>query len=246
MPAVSSASLEAHSAKGNTRETCLRSFFSTHASSSKSLTSPAIWTSIAEESKREIRRTPLRPSRMASANVGVPTPFGLTTPIPVITQRLFIEALASLHESSCSGRPSSALLPSLKHIRNTTQCGRCGERQHVKSWSSRQGVRYGGCGNPCQGPRPAGFRASRSFDSENIPAHRGTISIVGVLDYSYKKISLEEGRVCADLVNPQFLCQRLPLPVNQCLSLSVHQDLVRPRPRESLAGPLTRRIHTHL
>src|SRR5216683_6767922 len=111
MPAVSSASLEAHSAKGNTRETCLRSFFSTHASSSKSLTSPAIWTSIAEESKREIRRTPLRPSRLASANAGVPTPFGLTTPIPVITQRLFIEVLASLHESLCSGRPSSACSP---------------------------------------------------------------------------------------------------------------------------------------
>src|SRR5581483_37153 len=77
----------AHNASGRIRETCLRSFFSTHASSSNPETSPAIWTSIGEASKREIFFTPLRPSSAAVVNSSTPIPFGLTTPIPVMTVR---------------------------------------------------------------------------------------------------------------------------------------------------------------
>jgi len=87
MPALANASVEAQSARGSMRETCLRSFFSTQESSSNSATSPVIWTSMADESKREMRRTPLRPVRAPSEKAAVPIPLGLTTPIPVITQR---------------------------------------------------------------------------------------------------------------------------------------------------------------
>src|SRR5437588_5997581 len=90
MPAVSSASVAAQSASGSTRETCLRSFFSTQASSSKSVTSPAICTGIPEASKREMRLIPLRPASRALEKAARPTPLGLTAPIPVMTQRRFI------------------------------------------------------------------------------------------------------------------------------------------------------------
>ena len=64
-PALPKASVAAANASGNTRDTCLRSRFSTQASSSKSGTSPAICTGISDESKREMRRTPLRPRKNA-------------------------------------------------------------------------------------------------------------------------------------------------------------------------------------
>ena len=89
IPAVCKASVAAASASGNTRDTCLRSRFSTHASSSKSGTSPAICTGISEGSKRVMRRIPLFPFKIASENAAFPTPFGLTVPIPVITTRRF-------------------------------------------------------------------------------------------------------------------------------------------------------------
>src|SRR6266851_2622932 len=85
MPAVPKASVAAASASGNTRDTCLRSRFSTQANSSKSGTSPAIWTGISEGSKRVMRRIPLFPCKTAP----FPTPLGLTVPIPVITTRRF-------------------------------------------------------------------------------------------------------------------------------------------------------------
>src|SRR6266404_6638329 len=119
-PALSSASLAAHRANGRIRETCLRSFFSTQASSSKPETSPAIWTSMAEESNREIRRTPLRPSSTACEKAGVPVPLGLTTPIPVITQRRFIESLSRVGLQACSP-PSQhqAISRTLSSLRNS-------------------------------------------------------------------------------------------------------------------------------
>ena len=43
-------------------------------------------------SKREISFTPLLPSRMARQNAVFPMPFGLTTPMPVITARLSIDS----------------------------------------------------------------------------------------------------------------------------------------------------------
>src|SRR5205814_6628712 len=94
MPAVSSASVAAQSASGSTRETCLRSFFSTQASSSKSVTSPAICTGIPDASKREMRLIPLRPASRALEKAARPTPLGLTAPIPVMTQRRFISTSA--------------------------------------------------------------------------------------------------------------------------------------------------------
>src|SRR5437867_931973 len=89
IPASRKASVAAARANGNTRDTCLRSRFSTQASSSKSRTSPAICTEISDGSKREIRRTPLRPCKTPSVKAAFPTPLGLTVPMPVITTRRF-------------------------------------------------------------------------------------------------------------------------------------------------------------
>src|SRR5215475_9857785 len=88
-PACARASLAAASARGNTRDTCLRSRFSTQASSSNPCTSPAICTGISLGSKCEIRRTPEVPARMAFANASRPIPLGLTAPIPVTTTLRF-------------------------------------------------------------------------------------------------------------------------------------------------------------
>jgi hypothetical protein len=44
-------------------------------------------------SKREIRRTPLRPLRVAVQKHSRPIPLGLTAPIPVMTARLGIKFL---------------------------------------------------------------------------------------------------------------------------------------------------------
>src|SRR5438132_6147422 len=87
MPATPNASVAAAIASGSTRETCLRSRRSTHASSSKSATTPAICTEISDASNREMRRTPLRPSSTACEKDELPTPLGLTAPMPVITTR---------------------------------------------------------------------------------------------------------------------------------------------------------------
>src|SRR5580704_11093517 len=81
------ASLDAATAKGTTRETCLRSRASTQASSSNSGISPAICTGKSEGSKREMRFTPDFPARIARQKASLPMPLGLTTPIPVITTR---------------------------------------------------------------------------------------------------------------------------------------------------------------
>src|SRR5579864_2443253 len=72
---------------GTTRETCFRSRASTQASSSNSGISPPMWTSRCEESKREMRFTPDFPASTARQKSSLPVPFGLTTPIPVITTR---------------------------------------------------------------------------------------------------------------------------------------------------------------
>src|SRR5579862_1211606 len=87
IPASWSASLEAAIAKGTTRETCLRSRASTHASSSNSGISPAMLTGRWEGSKREIRFTPDFPASTARQNASFPKPLGLTTPNPVMTTR---------------------------------------------------------------------------------------------------------------------------------------------------------------
>src|SRR5947209_9594546 len=104
MPATPNASVAAAIASGSTRETCLRSRRSTHASSSKSATSPAICTEISDASKREMRRTPLRPSSTACEKDGLPTPLGLTTPMPVITTRRCTRTSISLEYTSIARR----------------------------------------------------------------------------------------------------------------------------------------------
>src|SRR5438874_3159941 len=86
-PASVIASLEAASASGTTRDTCLRSRASTQASSSNSGISPAMCTGREEGSKREMRFTPDFPARTARQNASLPMPFGLTTPSPVMTTR---------------------------------------------------------------------------------------------------------------------------------------------------------------
>src|ERR1700747_833735 len=86
-PASHSASVEAAKANGTTRDTCLRSRASTQANSSNSGLSPAILTGKQHGSKREIRFTPDLPDRMADVNASFPMPFGLTTPMPVMTTR---------------------------------------------------------------------------------------------------------------------------------------------------------------
>ena len=122
MPASRSASVDAASASGTTRETCLRSCASTQASSSKSCTSPAICTGRSLGSKLLTRFTPLVPARMARQKASLPMPLGLTTPIPVMTTRFFIatEQLAascqldnsfSDRRSDCSNRVSEMLTP---------------------------------------------------------------------------------------------------------------------------------------
>src|SRR5258708_7284832 len=75
---------------GTTRERCLRSRASTHCNSSKSWTSPAIFTSTSDVSKRVMVFTPLLPASTARQNAAFPIPLGLTIPIPVITARLSI------------------------------------------------------------------------------------------------------------------------------------------------------------
>ena len=102
-PASLNASVAAAIASGSTRDTCLRSRRSTHASSSKSATSPAICTEISDASNREMRRTPLRPSSTACEKDELPTPFGLTVPIPVITTRRCTRTSISLEYTSIAG-----------------------------------------------------------------------------------------------------------------------------------------------
>ena len=134
-PALASASLPAHKASGSTRETCLRSFFSTHASSSKSETSPAICTSICEESKREIRFTPLRPSSTACPKASAPVPFGLTTPIPVITQRRFKCVPSPLEPSYQDSRaPASQLRQNLVKARKWCNSGYASDSIRSGMW----------------------------------------------------------------------------------------------------------------
>src|SRR5690242_1607728 len=77
-------------ASGTARETCLRSRQSIQANSSKSVISPAICTGNVLASKRDMRFTPLLPARIARQNASFPIPFGLTTPMPVITARFAI------------------------------------------------------------------------------------------------------------------------------------------------------------
>src|ERR1700730_5369302 len=86
-PASLIASVEAATARGTTRETCLRSRASTQASSSNSGISPAMWTGNEDGSKREMRFTPDFPARRARQKASLPIPLGLTTPIPVTTTR---------------------------------------------------------------------------------------------------------------------------------------------------------------
>jgi hypothetical protein len=68
----------------------LTSFFSTHRSGSNSLTSPAIRAEKAEASKWVIGPMPLRPAISACQLASVPIPIGDTSPMPVITTRLFV------------------------------------------------------------------------------------------------------------------------------------------------------------
>ncbi len=86
-PASLIASVDAATASGTTRETCLRSRASTQASSSNSGISPAICTGRDEGSKREMRFTPDFPARRARQKASLPMPLGLTTPSPVMTTR---------------------------------------------------------------------------------------------------------------------------------------------------------------
>src|SRR5215467_8669859 len=91
-PASCSASAEAATARGTERETCLRSRASIQSSSLKSWISPAIFTGRSEVLKRVMSLTPLLPSSTARQNAVFPSPFGLTTPMPVITARLSIDS----------------------------------------------------------------------------------------------------------------------------------------------------------
>src|SRR2546425_1351222 len=86
-PESATASVVAARQRGTTRDTCLRSRASTQASSSNSGISPAMWTRSGEESNREMRFTPDFPASTARQKASLPVPFGLTTPIPVMTTR---------------------------------------------------------------------------------------------------------------------------------------------------------------
>ena len=91
-PAWAKASVEAASASGTARETCLRSCASTHSNSLNPVTSPAIRTDRSLVSNAVICFTPLVPASAARQNASLPMPFGLTTPIPVMTTRFFIRS----------------------------------------------------------------------------------------------------------------------------------------------------------
>src|SRR6185312_15958125 len=101
MPASFSASVEAATARGTLRETCLRSRASIQSISLKSWISPAILTGRSEASKRVIFFTPLFPARTAWQKAAVPIPFGLTTPITVITARLSIDTDSIIDAGFC-------------------------------------------------------------------------------------------------------------------------------------------------
>src|SRR5436190_9449524 len=86
-PASATAAVVAATQRGTTRERCLRSRASTQASSSNSGISPPMCTSRFDESNRVICFTPDLPASTARQKSCLPMPFGLTTPIPVITTR---------------------------------------------------------------------------------------------------------------------------------------------------------------
>src|SRR5271167_3470920 len=81
---------------------------STHASSSKSGTSPAICTRRSLGSKRVMRRTPLTPERIARPNAALPIPFGLVTPMPVITTRFLKSPLSWCGRNRFPWSPSAS------------------------------------------------------------------------------------------------------------------------------------------
>src|SRR5437867_3494524 len=67
------------------RSNCLASRFSIQRPTSKPLTSPAKWVANCEASKCVMGAMPLRPRRSACQVSSVPTPQGVTRPMPVTT-----------------------------------------------------------------------------------------------------------------------------------------------------------------
>src|SRR5579863_8922901 len=86
-PASEMAIAAAPRANSMKRSSSLSFFRSIQRVGSQSLTSPAIRTRKAEQSKRVMPATPLRPSSKALHDSAVPTPTGVTRPMPVMTTR---------------------------------------------------------------------------------------------------------------------------------------------------------------
>ncbi len=85
-------------------------------STSKFFTSPAILTAWPEVSKLSIGPTPERPSTIASLKDFRPTPFGETTPIPVMTTRRISSSPAyAASLATLAANPARYVVPS--HIR---------------------------------------------------------------------------------------------------------------------------------
>jgi hypothetical protein len=95
-PAFSSASSAAYIAYWAKRSSRRMSFLSIRRVTSKSLTSAAIWTGMADASKRETRAVPERASFIADQVLAASFPQGVTAPSPVTTTRRFTTYFATL------------------------------------------------------------------------------------------------------------------------------------------------------
>src|SRR2546427_3260848 len=210
MPATPNASVAAASASGSTRETCLRSRRSTHASSLKSVTSPAICTAISEASNREIRRTPLRPSSTACEKDGLPTPFGLTVPIPVITTRRCMRTSISLEYTSIA-RP--ALCNCLQNVilQNQQRCSEPLASRPTSINEDRLSCYERSCG-----------RSQKYHRSGDI--HRFADAVQRRNSFQYISAILRHGKIL-------FGSRR----VNECWRYGVHRDaMLSPFDRQTL------------
>src|SRR5688500_1762264 len=97
------ASCAAAIAIGTTRETCFMSLADTQGAGSKS-TSPATRHGSEDGSNCEMVRMPLLPDARAEKYCSRPTPFGLSTPRPVMTMRSFLAA-GGANVVSCASHP---------------------------------------------------------------------------------------------------------------------------------------------
>ncbi len=208
MPADCKASLEAHSANGSTRETCLRSFFSTQASSSNPLTSPAIWTLISEGSNRVMRRIPLRPSQNGVGKRRRPHPIRTHHSHPGNHAASFHNAVLCV--ANCVGRapsPAKAAPQSMPgatassaqarvgadalvrppHTQTYQECTEPGDEEKARMSKSGQQSRIGQlrkpiCGNFLSSPPAEPVSRKLFIPFQKIfPANHGTTSLVEML-----------------------------------------------------------------